>query len=52
MMRASGAAVDDMMAAGGVASKGVEGEGGKERGCGFEDRLGRDGPADNWMVLF
>jgi len=50
MMRASGAAVDDMITAGGVASRGVEGEG-KGMGCGFEDRLGRDGPADNWMVL-
>jgi len=50
MMRASGAAVDDMMAAGGVASRGVEGEG-KGRGCEFEDRLGWDGLADNWMAF-
>jgi len=52
MMRVSGAAVDDMMVAGGVASRGVEGEGGKVRGCEYEDRLGWDGPADDRMVLF
>jgi len=51
MRRASGAAVDDMMAAGEVGSKGVEGEG-RGGGCGFEDRLSWDGPADNWTVLF
>ena len=51
MMRASGAAVDDMMVAG-VVSRGVEGEGGKVRGCEYEDRLGWDGPADDRMVLF
>jgi len=45
-MCASGAAVDDMVAAGVVASKGVEGEG-KGTGCGSEDRLSWDGLADN-----
>jgi len=37
MMRASGTAIDDMMA-GGAASEGVKGEG-KGTGCGCEDRL-------------
>jgi len=48
-MSVSGTTVDDMVAAGGAAPKDVEGEV-KATGCGFEDRLGWDGPADGWQM--